>query len=431
VIYRAFLFFRGKVREMAAQTRKTVKRLDALDPARWMTTPFTRTPEGFLTGRAVVTNVGVFSYRNKDGSITRELRLPEEVFDSASLESMKLKPVVNSHPTEKVTDENVKKYQVGSLGSNPSSTVQERNYDGFTPLDKLTDGFHVAIDMIINDAEAINDILNGKRALSMGYECEIETVEPGSVWCGMEYDCIQRKIRYNHAAIEDAARAGDAARIRMDSADFGPDDAVSINKPAEEGKNMMKKINLDGVEYEGEEKLIQFYQDQKKRADAAEGSLEKARADSVEAKAALSKMEADRDTQKDRADKAEKDLKEARDQALDPKRLDEAVNARIILFDAAERAGVEIKDGMTDLEIKKAVISAVSPSANLDGKDAIYIAARFDAAAEILESRSDGEGRAVFGGGAAPASSRGDAATARQRMIERIKAQSRGEKVEG
>ncbi|MDR2403416.1 MAG: DUF2213 domain-containing protein [Spirochaetaceae bacterium] len=423
------------------QTVKTVKRLDSLDPSRWMTTPFTRTPEGFLTGRAIVTSVGVFTYLNKDGTKTSELRLPDDVFNSASLESMKLKPVVNSHPDELVTDGNVKKYQVGSLGSNPSSTVQERNYDGFTPLDKLTDGFHVAIDMIINDADTINDVLNGKRALSMGYECEIEVAEPGSVWCGVAYDGIQRNIRYNHAAIEDGARAGDAARIRMDGADFGPGDAVQINhtdasgadpspKP-KEGKNMgMKKINLDGVEYEGEEKLIQFYQDQKKRADAAEKDLEKARADSAEAKTAVSKMEAERDAQKDRADTAEKELKEAKDQALDPKRLDEAVNARVLLFDAADRAGVEIKDGMTDLDIKKAVISAVSPTAKLDGKDEVYIAARFDAAVEILGDKADGESRAV-GGGLPPTASRNDAAAARQRMIERMKSRGRGEKEGG
>lgn len=420
---------------------KTVRRLDAIDPARWMTTPFTRTPEGFLTGRAITTSVGVFTYLNKDGSKTRELRLPEEVFNSDSLGTMKLKPVVNSHPKEKVTDENIKKYQVGSLGSNPSSTVQEKNWDGFTPLEKLTDGFHVAIDMVINDKDTINDVLNGKRALSMGYECETEVAEPGSVWCGMAYDCIQRNIRYNHCAIEDAARAGDAARIRMDSADFGPDDAVLINHTdasgdsprsnSTEDKMGMKKINLDGVDYEGEEKLIQFFQDQKKRADAAEKELEKARADSTEAKAAISKIEADRDIQKDRADKAENALKEAREQALDPKRLDEAVNARIILFDAAERAGVETKDGMSDLEIKKAVIGAVSPSAKLDGKDDVYIAARFDAAVEELDNRTDAEGRAVLGGGVPPASGRNDSAAARRRMIENLKAQSGGEKAEG
>jgi hypothetical protein len=92
---------------------------------------------------------------------------------------------------------------------------------------------------------------------------------------------------------------------------------------------------------------------------------------------------------------------------------------------------VEVKDGMSDLDIKKAVISAVSPSAKLDGQNENYISARFDAAVEYLESHADGESRAVLGGGVLPASNRNDAAAARQRMIERMKAQSRGDKVEG
>jgi hypothetical protein len=180
-----------------------VKRYDSLDPGRWMATPFTRTTEGFLTGRVIVTNIGVFAYRNADGSVSHELRLPEEVFNSESLDSMKLKPVTNDHPSEKVTPANIKELAVGSLGSNPTSTVQERTWDGYTPPEKLTDGLHVAIDMTINQADAIEDVLNGKRSLSMGYECEIEKAGEGATWLGMAYDTIQRKIRYNHCAIVD------------------------------------------------------------------------------------------------------------------------------------------------------------------------------------------------------------------------------------
>jgi hypothetical protein len=356
-----------------------------------MTTPFTRTSEGFLAGRAIVTSVGVYTYLNKDGSTTRELRLPEEVFDRDSLETMKMKPVVNSHPEELVTDENVKNYQVGSLGSNPSSTVQERTYDSFTSWDKLTDGFHVAIDMTINDGGAINDVLNGKQALSMGYQCEIEQAEPGAVWCGMAYDCIQRKIRYNHCAIVDAARAGDAASIKLDSADA----AVLFIDPShhtyQEDKTM-KKIRIDGVDYDGDERLIQFYQEQKARADAAEKALETAKADQ---KSALSAMEAERDTCRDRADKAEKELKEAKALAADPKRIDEAVKAKFILMDAANRANVDVKDGMSDIEIKKAVILSKFPAAKLDGKDEVYINARFDAALEALDNEADAGTREV------------------------------------
>jgi hypothetical protein len=370
--------------------KKTVNRLDNFDPGRWMTTPFTRTAEGFLAGRAIVTSVGVFTYLNADGTKTRELRPPEEVFDRESLNSMKLKPVVNDHPNEMVTDENIKKYQVGSFGSNPSSTAQERNWEGFTDWEKLTDGFHVAIDMIINDADAINDVLNGKQALSMGYKCEIETAPPGSVWCGMEYDCIQRNIRYNHGAIVDGARAGDAARIRLDGSDAVL--VINPNHHTYQEDKTMKKIRIDGVDYDGDERLIQFYQEQKTRTDAAEKALETTKADH---KSALSTLEAERDTYKERADKAEKELKEAKALAADPKRIDEAVKVKLVLMDAANRAGVEVKADMTDTEIKKAVILAKFPTAKLDGKDEAYITARFDAALEALDGEADAEAREV------------------------------------
>ena len=198
-------------------TPKTVKRFDTLDAGSWMTTKFTRTTEGFLTGRAIVTSIGVFTYQYADGTVLRELRLPEEVFASESLESMKLKPVTNQHPDGFVTPENQKELQVGSLGSDVTTTTQIRDYDSWTDSDKITDGIHVAIDMTINRDDAIDDVLNGRRALSMGYTCEIE--ETSGVYMGVEYDCIQRKIRYNHCAIVDAARAGDAAMIHLDGAD--------------------------------------------------------------------------------------------------------------------------------------------------------------------------------------------------------------------
>jgi hypothetical protein len=418
--------------------KKAVQRWDSLDPGKWMTAPFKKTPEGFLVGRAIVTSVGVFTYRNADGSVSCELRLPEEVFAEASLNSMKLKPLANSHPVEKITADNAKVYQVGSLGNNPSNWLD--SYAALNPKENeglrglgSTDGFHVAIDVTVNDATAIADIEAGKQALSMGYECELEAAPPGSTWCGMSYDGIQRNIRYNHCAIVDIARAGDAARIRMDS---GSLDAVQIYHPGETpapnqevGSMAMKKINLDGVEYEGEEKLIEFYQTQKKRADTAETELEKARADSAANKTALTKLEAERDALKDRADKAEKELKEAKDAAADPKRIDEAVKEKVALYDAADRAKVEVKDGMTDLDIKKAVITAVAPAAKLDGRDDVYIQARFDAAVEELEARADGDSRAVIGGTLpqAPAESRNDSRAAYLKMVERMKSQGKKE----
>ena len=51
----------------------------------------------------------------------------------------------------------------------------------------------------------------------------------------MPYDYIQRNIRANHVAIVEKGRAGDAPRIRLDSAD-----AVML----EEGETMRRATHL-------------------------------------------------------------------------------------------------------------------------------------------------------------------------------------------
>ena len=404
---------------------KEIRRFDNIDHSEWMTTPFERTTEGFLKGRAIVTCCGVFTYKRADGTLQRELRLPEEVFAPATLESLKLKPVTLNHPTELVTPENADMLQVGSLGDNPSSTNQEYNWEGkAADWKKLTDGLNVAVDMIITKKDAIDAVINGKQGLSMGYTCDIEMAEPGSTWCGVEYDYIQRNIKYNHCAIVDAGRAGDNAKIelRVDSADAVLEDKL-VTKDG--GTKMLKKINLDGIDYEAEESVIKALNTEKKRADDAVAELSKFKEDSAKE---LSVMTAERDTQKERADKAEEDLAKAKAEALDSTKLDEAVNARIELYKNAEKAGVEVKNDMKDADIKKAVIAKVFPKANLDGKDSAYIDARYDATVEMLAERADSNSRQVLAD--TPNNHADSVDDARQRMIDKMKKDSRHEQEE-
>lgn len=165
--------------------------------------PFEKTPEGFLKGRAILTSTGVFPYRDATGGVRRELRLPEDVFHPDHLESLKLKPITLEHPSEEVTPENAAQYAVGHMGSNPLTT----------------DNHHLSCDAIITHGDAIKAIEGGKRSLSCGYTCDLERADMDASHEGMPYDYIQRNIRANHVAIVDKARAGDAPRIRLDSAD--------------------------------------------------------------------------------------------------------------------------------------------------------------------------------------------------------------------
>ena len=405
----------------------SVNRFDNIDNSQWMTIPFERTNEGFLRGRAIVTSIGVFTYKRKDGTVQRELRLPEEVFAYDTLNSMKLKPVTLNHPNELVTSENADRLQVGSLGDNPTSTTQWHD----EPWDKVTDGINCAIDMVITNKDAIDAVLNGKQALSMGYTCDLEAAQPGAAWCGIEYDFIQRNIRYNHCAIVDEARAGDNAKIelRADSEDAVLEDMVFYKK-TDGGTQMLKKINLDGIEYEAEAEVIKALQRADEKAKKAEEdaceqkkAMDKKVADledkEKELEKRISELEAERDSAKDKADSLEKDLEKAKADSADPKRLDEAVKAKMELLHNAEKAKVEVKADMSDMDIKKAIINSAFPNAKFDGKDDVYIQARYVATVEMLEERNDAKNRQVTSD--LPPEAHADENDARNRMIERMK----------
>ena len=405
--------------------KKDLKRFDNIDNSQWMTIPFKRTTEGFLKGRAIVTSIGVFTYKRKDGTIQRELRLPEEVFSMETLNSMKLKPVTLNHPTELVTSDNANKLQVGSLGNNPSRTTQWHD----TPYDEVTDGINCAIDMVITNEDAVDAVLNGKQSLSMGYTCDLEMAQAGATWCGVEYDFIQRNIRYNHCAIVDSARAGDNAKIelRVDSEDAVLEDMVIKTNG---GNQMLKKINLDGIEYEAEESVIKTLNKEKARADQAEKdacetkkTMDKKVADMekklTEFEKRISELEAERDSAKEKADSATAELEKVKADSVDPKRLDSAVKAKIELLHNAEKAKVEVKEDMSDMDIKKAIITSQFPKANFDGKDDVYIEARYDSAVEMMVEKNDSNIRQITSD--LPPQNHADEKDARKKMIQRMK----------
>lgn len=155
------------------------------------------TPEGYLRSRATIARIGIQTYYNEDGSPRRELRLPEEVANPDSLASFGMKALTNDHPDTWLDAYNTKEYQIGTT----DSTV---TYDyGF-----------VKVNVNITDGDAIQDIKEGKRELSAGYECNLDFT-PGE-WRGQKYDAIQRNIRANHVSLVDKGRAGPEARIHID-----------------------------------------------------------------------------------------------------------------------------------------------------------------------------------------------------------------------
>lgn len=348
-----------------------------LDPS----IPFHEDVDGNLIGRPSVTCIGVFPYQLEDGSVFWELRLPEEVFAPDTLSSLRMIPVTNDHPGEVVTPDNISKYQVGMTGEDvcradfysgwESDEVQESYF-------YKTDGTQVTIPMKITERSAIDAVKAGKRGLSCGYSRTLEL--KSGTWNGIHYDGIQRNIRYNHVAICDVGRAGDAAVIRMDSADadnktFVPTytekvaDAQPAAGPAEteekgvnkEGSNMPKKLTLDSATFEVDERVADAYE-----ALAAERDALIKERDSLQGKC-------------DAADAKIQSLETEMSGMIKADVLPAKVREYQKIKETADKFGVSLEEDMSEVEMKKAILKVANPALadSIDSKSAEYIDGAF------------------------------------------------------
>lgn len=114
--------------------------------------PIVITDQGFMKVDAFVTRAGVFDYPGSNGGVSRELRTPEEVFNSDSLSTLKNIPITFlnpegklKHPSEKVDSQNFKKYTVGVTGED----VKRVDQDGVS---------FVSVNMTIMDEDVVKHI---------------------------------------------------------------------------------------------------------------------------------------------------------------------------------------------------------------------------------------------------------------------------------
>lgn len=305
------------------------------------------TPEGFLRTDAVVSRVGVFRYRNADGSTRKELRHPDHVFKTDSLATLKLIPITLLHPAAgRVDAANAKELQVGTTG------------EAVTP-----EGQMLRSTLVITRADAVAAVKAGTQELSLGYAVVLKRED--GVWNGEVYDHVQTEIKYNHLAIVPAGRAGRDARIVLDAEDAFQDSTHH------QGVNMMK-VNLDGIEYDAAPEVAK--------------ALERANAKVVTLDAKVASVTAEKSSIQAKLDTAEAKLATElkRDHAAEIKA---KVDARTkLVADVTPHLDAETVaklPSMSDADIKVAVIKAKFPDAKLDGKDEAYLGARFDCALEI------------------------------------------------
>lgn len=349
-----------------------------------------KTPEGYLTGRICVTGAGVFRYLGDDHKFVGRLRDRDQV--KAATDSINCKPVTLQHPNQPVNLDNVGDLQVGMSAN-----------------DATFDGLNNYVTITVTDKKAVEAIEKGEvKAISMGYRCSI--VDHDGVWQGSHHDQEQKDIVYNHIALVKNGRAGDQVRFTVgDSADFADffdmaDPEEGEKKPTEDGnehqdgqpvivndgkagsevnlkdnnhnqEQSMKTIQLDGVDYQADEKVIEALQ--AAQNDAAE------KLDEIHT--LLSAV--------DEKDSQIADLQEKLDAAndeIDESLIDDAVNAKLAILDAAREAGIECDASDDVSELKRKVIAAAFDGIDLESiEDEASINALYMSANKAIADRAE------------------------------------------
>lgn len=164
---------------------------------------------GYLEADAAVTRVGVFVYRHPDGTVTRELRHPDNVFAEDSLATLRNRPVTLGHPMQgRLNARNTKYLAVGSA-------IGDVKHDQRLVNTRVQ----------VTDEDAIEAVMNTEspiRQVSCGYEAEV-VAEVGE-YNGEKYDHVQKNIVYNHIALVKRGRAGEEVRLNLDAATMDDDD---------------------------------------------------------------------------------------------------------------------------------------------------------------------------------------------------------------
>lgn len=330
-----------------------------------------RTDDGYLIAEAFAVRSGVQRYLGSevgrpDLKFVDVYRPESEVRDPASLRTFSHAPLTIDHPSESVNKDNWRRLGVGEV-----STEAEWQDN------------RIKLPLIVKDASAIAAIEGGKRGLSAGYTCEL-VFGDGVTPEGEPYHATQTKIRANHLAIVDRGRAGDEFRIG-DDADNGARASKTwgiaplTNDHTSDKENVMTMTNVVLGD-----KAVQVAATDAPAIEAYKASVTQATADA--------KAEFDRQIAAKDAEIAKKDaeIDEITGKVLSDADLDSRVQARADLIATACKIAKDVKTtGLSDADIRKAVVKAKLGDAAISDKSDAYIEGRFDDLAERAAKDAD------------------------------------------
>lgn len=181
---------------------------------------------GFLTAPAHIARAGVQLYRARELGLEKHgvpgdqivrLHRPDDVlFSPATMSSFEGKPVINGVPHTTTTSKNWKDIAAGDV----HGIHREGN---LLAADK----------MIVRDKDAVDDVLSGKKYLSIGYNFDLN-MTPGTTAGGDAYDGTQTNVVGNHVLITDSPRGG-------------PTCTIADSNEEVQGARIMKKVTINGL----------------------------------------------------------------------------------------------------------------------------------------------------------------------------------------
>lgn len=321
----------------------------------------TWTRDGYLQGQGKIARAGnVQEYRGWELGLEDDqaqqtfgvYRDPEMVFDKDALRSLAGRPVTREHPPGGVNADTWRDLAVGSIGG----TVAR-------------DGEYVVAPMVIMDAAAAKEVMDGARGLSAGYTCNLEAKD-GVAEDGTPYQFRQvGPLRFNHVAYlpNSNPRAGNT-RIgdHQGKKPASQEANMAEFRTVVLGKRAVKVADEDIANVEA------FKEEVEEKIEAIEETVESKDEEIARLKAEIERLTAELDAAKDEIPS---------DEELEAK-IEELVEEKIDTVEKAESidSTANLK-GLSPKAIRRAVVVAKLGD-SMKTKSQEYIDARFDGLAD-------------------------------------------------
>lgn len=334
---------------------------------------------GYLRAKVVLTRTGVFKYRRADGSVSNELRSPEDVMNQESLNTLDNRPFTDGHPV------------AGRLDATNTRQLSR----GMLISKARQNGDLVESEVLVTDQSTIDKIMRKKnpiREVSCGYNSDI-TDESGE-FNGERFDHRQTNIIYNHVALVPRGRAGAVARLRVDAED-GAVEGIDLELNSD---NTNENSNPKDKQHESKEDhamTIKIKRDAITTATFKRDAFEIVVNDEDGEKSVIPALERLDDaiihikTLEEKISLLQGRNDELVEKAeLPPERLDQLGQERANILGVAHHVGLTNIDSLRNDEIKKMVVHKINPKLNLDEVDQPYINGRYDSVIDNIKKNN-------------------------------------------